>query len=215
MKEKVVILGTAHRMREPGKQSPDGRFKECVYSREIASELNTKLEEYGIKTFIDFEQNDLVEVLWSPNVTMERNRELAMRVNIVNQICDQFGKENCLYVSIHANAAGDDDKWHNARGWQVCVSPKASANSKILANYLFDAAADVKGMNTRKPLPNVKYWEQSLYVLNNTWCPAVLTENLFQDNKEDVDFLLSDAGRHAIERIHLEGILRYIKYLES
>nr|DAT77576.1 MAG TPA: MurNAc-LAA [Caudoviricetes sp.] len=26
----------------------------------------------------------------------------------------------------------------------------------------------------------------------DTKCPAVLTENLFQDNKEDVEFLLSE-----------------------
>lgn len=29
----------------------------------------------------------------------------------------------------------------------------------------------------------------------DTKCPAILTENLFQDNKEDVDFLLSEKGK--------------------
>jgi N-acetylmuramoyl-L-alanine amidase len=43
-------------------------------------------------------------------------------------------------------------------------------------------------------------------VLRNTWCPAVLTENLFQDNKEDVDFLLSDEGRQAIVDLHVRTI---------
>jgi N-acetylmuramoyl-L-alanine amidase len=55
-----------------------------------------------------------------------------------------------------------------------------------------------------------KYWPQSLYVLGNTKCPAVLTENLFQDNKDDVDYLLSEAGRHTIARLHVEGIINYI-----
>ena len=32
-------------------------------------------------------------------------------------------------------------------------------------------------------------------------CPAVLTENMFQDNKEDVKFLLSDEGKEKIETI--------------
>ena len=39
---------------------------------------------------------------------------------------------------------------------------------------------------------------------------AVLTENLFQDNKADVDFLLSDQGRQAIVNLHLKAIEDYI-----
>jgi N-acetylmuramoyl-L-alanine amidase len=37
--------------------------------------------------------------------------------------------------------------------------------------------------------------ESNFYVLRNTKCPAVLTENFFQDTKKDVEFLLSDVGR--------------------
>jgi hypothetical protein len=33
---------------------------------------------------------------------------------------------------------------------------------------------------------------------------------MFQDNKGDVDYLLSEVGRHAIVRTHVEGILKYI-----
>ena len=56
--------------------------------------------------------------------------------------------------------------------------------------------------------------EADLFVVRKTACPAVLTENLFQDNKRDVAFLLSDEGRHAIARLHVEGIMNYIqKYM--
>jgi hypothetical protein len=34
---------------------------------------------------------------------------------------------------------------------------------------------------------------------------------MFQDNKSDVEFLLSDVGKHSIERTLLEGILDYIE----
>jgi len=53
--------------------------------------------------------------------------------------------------------------------------------------------------------------EAHLYVLKHTNCPAVLTENFFMDNKNDVEYLLSDAGFHAIMRLHIEGILSYFK----
>lgn len=47
----------------------------------------------------------------------------------------------------------------------------------------------------------------------DTACPAVLTENLFQDNREDVDFLLSEEGKQAITKLHVDSIIQYIKSL--
>ena len=212
--EKVIILGTAHRKREPGKCSPDMRLREYLYSREICEEVRCKLRDMGYLAFTDWTGTDLEKTMQTPSVRLERSRELALRVNEVNRICEEYGKSNCLYVSVHVNAYGCDSQWHDASGWQVCVSSKASNRSRILANCLFDAAKD-HGLKMRQPLPSQKYWEQSLYVLNNTRCPAVLTENMFQDNKNDVDFLLSDLGRHTIERLHIEGITRYVEYLRD
>lgn len=206
----VIVLGTAHRMREPGKCSPDRRIKECVYSREVCKEVASKLRSYGYKVEIDYEPLDLPKNMQSLNNQQERNRELGLRVNFVNELCRQNGAKNVLYVSIHLNAAGSDDKWHDAQGWQVCVSTNASANSKLLANCLFDKAKK-NGLKMRQPSPFQSYWPQSLYVLNNTNCPAVLTENLFQDNRKDVDYLLSETGRHTIARLHVEGIISYIE----
>jgi predicted O-methyltransferase YrrM len=50
-----------------------------------------------------------------------------------------------------------------------------------------------------------------LYVLKHTECPAVLTENMFMDNKADTDWLLSEDGKHALARLHVEGIIKYIE----
>ena len=194
MTKPLIIIGTAHRMREPGKQSPDGRLKECVYSREICNKIAEKLQAKGHSCVIDYTPLDLPRNMWDANSKRERNKELAMRVNYVNEQCRQYGAANVLYVSVHCNAAGADGKWHDARGWCVMVSSVASEKSKILAGCLFDVAKS-SGVKTRQPLPTQKYWPQSLYVLNNTKCPAILTENLFQDNKEDVAYLLSDKGK--------------------
>ena len=213
MREKIVILGTAHRLREAGKCSPDKRLRECVYSREIVEDLRHKLNEYGVRTFVDLWPLDLDKSMQTPSAKLERQRELALRVNEVNFICDKYGRQNCLYVSVHVNASSSDGKWHDANGWQVCVSPQASNRSHLLATALA-LMADFHKLRLRKPKPSQSYWEQSLYVLNRTKCPAVLTENHFMDNREDVDFLLSDEGRHAIERLHLEGILGYLKQIE-
>ena len=211
--EVVIAIGTPHRLREPGKQSPDGSLRECVYGREIASEVAAKLQAMGYKCVIDYMPLDLPKQMQSPMADQERQRELAMRVNFVNELCRQNGKQNVIYVCIHVDASPPvDNKWHQANGWSVRVGTKASAKSKLLADCLFDAA-EAHGLKMRRPSKDQKYWPQALYVLNRTDCPAVLTENLFQNNQEDVDFLLSDEGRHAIERIHVEGIIKYIESL--
>ena len=199
-------------MREPGKCSPDGRLKECVYSREIVSDIAAILKSYGYRVIIDFEALDLPRNMQSPSVTLERTRELGMRVNIVNELCRQNGKDNIIYVSVHVNAAGSDGKWHTGTGWEAITS-EGQTKSDRLATCLYEAA--------KKNLTNVKLRtdysdgdpdkESHLYVLRNTKCAAVLTENMFQDNKGDVDYLLSEAGRHAIVRMHVEGILRYLE----
>lgn len=213
--EILTVIGTCHRLRELGKQSPDGRLIECIYGREVAKAVHEKLQAKGCRTVIDYTPLDLPKTMQSPSVKQERQRELAMRVNLVNELCRQEGAKRVIYVSIHVNASPPvDNKWHSANGWQVNVGTKASAKSKLLAGCLYDAAKAC-GLKVRQPSlkPLQKYWPQNLYVLNNTSCPAVLTENLFQDNIDDVDFLLSEEGKQVIADLHVEGIINYIESL--
>ncbi|MGX8697870.1 MAG: N-acetylmuramoyl-L-alanine amidase [Prevotella sp.] len=210
--EIVIILGTAHRLREPGKRSCDGRLHEAIYSRQIVGSLAAKLQAMGCRVMTDYEPLDLPRQMQSPSPKQERQRELSMRVNFVNEVCRQEGAARVLYVSVHVDASNSDGQWHDPNGWSVRVSPKASARSKQLANCLFDAAK-AHGLRMRQPAAKQKYWEQQLYVLNNTKCPAVLTENLFMDNLDDVDFLLSEEGKQIIVDLHVEGIIKYIESL--
>ena len=194
--DKIIILGTAHLKSTPGKCSPDGKFKEYEYSRYICKEVQKRLISLGYTCFIDCIDDEIPY------------KELEYRVQLVNKYCKQYGSKNCLYVSIHNNAAGNGKEWKNAQGWSVYVYRKASEKSRKLAEYLFD---ECKGLKTRKETPSRKYWESGLYVCKNTNCPAVLTENFFQDNKDDVKFLLSDEGKEKIINIHVNGIINYIK----
>ena len=197
----TIIFGTAHQKSILGKGSPDGKFKEYKYSREICKAASEILKDMGYRVFIDIEDDDL---------NLSQSKELSLRCRIVNELVKQY--KNCIYVSIHVNAAASDGKWHTGTGWEIYTSPgKTKADS--LAKCIYESA--------KNNLTNVKLRtdfsdgdpdkEANLYVLNHTNCPAVLTENLFQDNKTDVDYLLSDEGIHSIIRLHVEGILKYIK----
>ncbi len=226
--EIIIILGTAHLKEISGKCSPDGTLRECVYSREIIADVKEKLESYGYNVFVDYEPLGKSDKM-SGSGTLQ-SRELDYRVRVVNGLCSDYGKDRCLYVSIHVNAAGSDGKWHGAGGW-CCYTSKGRTKADNLAECMYDAAftnlkeyvmlmeeGKRRGDYTEKQTPfrmdktdGDRDLEAGLYVVRKTACPAVLTENLFQDNKRDVEFLLSDEGRHAIARLHVEGILGYVK----
>lgn len=196
----TIILGTAHQKSIQGKCSPDGKFREYKYSREVVKAVCDILQSMGYRTLIDIEDDDL---------GLTQQRELSLRCNIVNELVKQY--KNCIYVSIHVNAAAADGKWHNATGWEVYTSV-GKTKADELATCLYNAAkynAQDKKMRTDYSDGDPDK-EAHLYVLKHTTCPAVLTENFFQDNQKDVDYLTSDKGFHEIVRLHVEGILNYI-----
>ena len=197
----TVILGTAHGSNIPGKRSPDGRLREYAYSRETVAEVERRLKTDGYHVEVD---------LRSPV-----EPSLAYRVGVVNDLCKRRGAKRCCYVSIHVNAAGMGSKWMAAKYWTVWTSRGQTAGDK-LATCLWQAAHDLMP----DTMPVKADWrdgdadyESNFYVLKNTLCAAALTENLFQDNRECVDWLLSDEGRQTITEIHVQGIKKYIESL--
>lgn len=190
-----ILIDNGHGVDTAGKRSPDGRLREYAYAREIALRLEKALKARGY---------DAERI-----VTEESDIPLSERVKRANRIYADTGKKAIL-VSIHCNAAGADGKWHDARGWGAYISQNASKNSKALACCLIDAAGE-KGLKVRRYSPDEPYWTQSLAICRDTNCPAVLTENLFQDNKADVDYLLSEEGKEAITALHVNGIIKYIE----
>lgn len=191
---KTIILGTAHLKSTPGKCSPDGNFKEYEYSREVCKAVKVSLENLGYKVFIDIEDDDL---------DVNQSKELCLRCKIVNDLQKVYG--NCIYISIHVNAAGNGTKWTNATGWEAYTSIGITAADRLVKCLYDSAKFNLQDKKIRKDK------ESDFYVLKHTTCPAVLTENFFMDNKEDVEFLTSPLGFHQIVRIHVEGILKYIQ----
>lgn len=186
----LVLIDNGHGKDTAGKRSPDGRLREYAYAREIAARLEQALKERGIEAI---------------RITPEENNiSLAERCRRANR----YGADGVILVSIHCNAAGADGKWHDARGWSAYVSRNASKKSKELACRLIDAA-EKEGLKVRRYSQDEPYWTQNLAICRDTNCPAVLTENLFQDNREDVDYLLSEKGKQTIVELHVQGIVAY------
>ena len=179
------------------KQSPDGRIKEYVYCREIVAEVVKRLRAQGYDA-----ENTVPE---------KGDISLGERCARVNAWCDRLGAKNVVFVSIHNNAAGCG-QWMSARGWEAWTSKGQTMGDK-LADCLYDAAAKYlpKGTKIRTDLTDGdRDKEGNLAVVRGTKCAACLTENLFQDNRADVEYLLSPEGREAIIKLHVEGIKAYI-----
>ena len=197
MKKLLVILDNGHGKDTPGKCSPDRSLYEWQWTRDIACGLYQRLLEEGIEAqLLVPEQTDI---------------PLSARVARENQTTTEAkraGKETCL-ISIHINAAGGDGKWKSARGFSCWIAQSASPKSKQLAQLLY-AEAEARELQGNRSVPAEKYWVAPFYITTHSSCPAVLTENLFQDNKEDVAFLLSDAGKQTIIDLHVQAIKKYI-----
>lgn len=189
-----VLIDNGHGIDTPGKRSPDGRLREYAYAREIADRLVAQLQGDGI---------DSVRI-----VPEETDIPLSERVARANKLYTESGKQAIL-VSLHCNAAGNGSQWMSARGWSVFVDPTASENSRRLATEIADVA-ESKGVKVRRQTGDRNYWVSSLYICKHTHCPAVLIENFFQDNREDVAFLLSEEGKTCVTEIALQGILKYL-----
>ena len=194
-----ILIDNGHGENTPGKRSPDGTFREYLYTREIADEIVTQLRGKGydaeriVKEFLDV--------------------SLSERARRVNETCARLGISNVILVSIHCNAAGNGE-WMKARGWAAYTS-KGKTKSDTLAEYLYkEAEANFVGHRIRTDYSdNDPDWEENFYILRKTKCPAVLTENFFMDNKEDVAYLTSSEGRAAIVKTHVDGITKYIESL--
>lgn len=213
--EKIVILGNGHGCNTAGKCSPDKQLREYKWAREVVALIAAKLKAAGVH----------VEVI----VPEEWDVSLQERCNRVNRLCAQYGTANCLFISVHANAAGGDGKWKTAGGWCVYTSV-GQTKADVLAECLYNAAKvelakyierfpvlkaagayDKRQVALRSDMSDGDHdYEANFYVLRHTKCAAALTENLFQDNAADVAFLLSTEGKEAIADLHVKGILTYI-----
>lgn len=198
MRLPIILIDAGHGLETPGKRSPEGLLREYAWAREIAGRLVEAFRAAGFDSFAV--------------VPEESDIPLAKRAKRVNAYCERYGKENVVLLSIHLNASGNTLEWRDAHGWS-CYTSKGETGSDRLAKCLYAAAAQcMPGKKLRKYNGDKDPdFEESFSILNRTQCVAVLSENFFQDNRNDVEYVLSEEGKAAIVETHLRGTLQFIK----
>lgn len=191
-----ILLDPGHGTRKytAGKCAPDHSLYEGEWVREIVQRLHKALIELGVDARI--------------LVPEDEDIALGTRVSRANAIMAKEPDKKWLYISVHINAAGKGDRWYKASGWCVYVSRNASDESKNLALTFYNLA-DEFGLKGDRSVPLERYWQANYKVLRETNMPAVLTENMFQDNKEDCQWLKSEEGKTTIVNLHLAAICKY------
>lgn len=191
----VILIDNGHGSDTVGKCSPDGRHREYKWARDFAQQLCVAMIGRGHDT--------------RRLVTEEWDVSIPERVRRVNGLCAKEGSRNVLLLSMHNDAKGSDGKWHEARGFSARVGLNASDRSKLLATMIAQAM-DSEGVTVRKPLARQWYWPQNLGICRDTHCPAVLCENLFQDNREDVRLLHDEEFLQRLVGAYVKAIEAYI-----
>lgn len=204
-----ILVDNGHGVETAGKRSPDvigtgiygdavidGHFREGVFARLVARSVVKSLKQCGYNT----------ELL----VPEDADISLNERVRRANDWCQRFGSKNVVVVSIHTNASGNGDLWMNGRGWEVYTSRGETRSDKLASLLGAHAAQLLPGMAVRADYSDGDVdKEASFYILTKTNCAAVLTENLFHDNLDDVRFLTSKEGVDKIAEIHVRALVAY------
>ena len=207
----IILIDNGHGIDTNGKCSPiltnvgfeidpkftdGGRFREWKYNRVISNELVKRLKDLGYDARLI--------------VTEEKDISLTARANRVNKVCAQNGASNVILISIHANACGNG-AWMHCKGW-CAYTTKGVTKSDKLATVLYDKAKEnFKGRRLIQDMTDGDAdMEANFTIIKKSNCPAVLTENFFYDNKEDLQYLTSKEGVESVIKTHIEGILEYM-----
>ncbi|WP_187434568.1 N-acetylmuramoyl-L-alanine amidase [Paenibacillus methanolicus] len=181
---KLVAICDGHGMETPGKRTPafaDGAvMKENEFNRAVAAKLDAHLKRCGFRT-----------LLVAP---ADADTPLQARTDAANKA------KADLYISIHANAAGE--AWGSARGIETFHYP-TSAASKRVAEVLH------RHLIAGTQLPNRGVKTADYHVLRETNMPAVLVEAGFMTNQDDARLLLSESYRNECAEELARGICEY------
>ena len=193
-----ILIDNGHGTRQftAGKCAPDGSLYEGEWNRDVACIICDLLQAEGFDA-----------VLLVPE---KRDVPLSTRVTRANK----FDKNDTILVSIHINAAGSDGRWRNAKDWRIFTT-RGITEADTLADYIWKAAKEefksplVVGSYSNKPLGHD--WENDFYIIKKVYCPAVLVENFFMDNKENLAYLKTKIGKVTCAEVIVKGIKDYLR----
>ncbi len=188
----LVILDAGHGIDTPGKRSP-------VWSN------GTQLFEWKFnRNIVDY----IIGYLQVANISyvklIEESQDISLkeRVDRINTIYKENKDKYKVYlISIHGNAA---DNAPTANGIEVFTSIRET-KSDTIAEVFYSKLKNL-GWKMRHNRSNKGGKEENFYILKNSHCPAVLTENGFYTNEEECKKMLEFYWQKQIALAHYKAI---------
>lgn len=187
---KVFLLDNGHGQDTPGKRSPvwpDGsQLFEWSFNRDMVARIKERAVKAGLL---------VVEL-----VPEKEDVPLSERCARANKWHNATNGRAVL-LSMHANAGGGS-------GFEVYTS-RGSTKEDNYASVIYNALkTGFPGFKVRPDMSDGDVdKEANFYVLTHTYCPAILCENLFMDNREDCLSLLSADFREKLAEVYVGAML--------
>ena len=176
-----IALGCAHGIDVPGKQSPDGTFREWRFSRDIQFQVANILKSQGYEVYLVNAQDSEIG--------------LSNRKKYLNQLPPT---KPLVYITLHNNAAGSEGKWLNATGIEVYSSRGETKSDKIATLFLEMCEEAFPEFKYRKDLQDGDPDKEANFTeLMSKW-PSILIEWLFMDSKKDIQYLKDDVHKQSL-----------------
>ncbi|QFR56246.1 endolysin [Bacillus phage 000TH010] len=129
--------------------------------------------------------------------------KLTRESDVFYELIDRARKANAakadLFVSVHINATPGGKGFETYRYVETSASSSTGQQQKVLHDAIYKRIKKY-GIKDRGEKA------ADLSVLRNTSMPAILTENLFIDNKDEAALLKKDSFLDAVAEGHAEGI---------
>ena len=117
-----------------------------------------------------------------------------------------------LNIILQLGASAQDDHWHTASGFTV-TSQHDSPESDQLSDLLILQAVKFLGRSaiSNQTAPISQREHSAARLLDISVSPAVLTTNLFIDNRQNADLLRHSSGIQKLASVHVQAIKQYLE----
>ena len=181
-------------------QNPNPEFDELAFLTRIADGIHARLTQSAKHT---------------PFITIRKlTGTMDQIIAQLKQLTQTSRPSSNRIIAIGLNSTRLDGRNHTATGWSIIKSSQSKEISR-LATSLTTEAMQSLGSRAASAAPNpysLTFLNQTR-IITATTIPAVLTLNLYQDNRQDTAYLLSSAGHQAIIDLHVKGISAYLSTL--
>ncbi|WP_144462656.1 N-acetylmuramoyl-L-alanine amidase [Bacillus pumilus] len=139
----------------------------------------------------------ILEKLYGATVKLTRSTDVYINLSQRARLANNWGAD--FFASIHINAGGGTG-FETFRFDKLSAASSTGKQQKIVHDSIYNKIKGKIGDRDRGTK------SKNLAVLRETKMPAILTENLFIDRKEDAALLKQDSFLNLLAEGHAEGI---------